>query len=45
MIERYIEEESIEFYSKYMSKTNPIGLPVNLGNNRHFISSHEVYIW
>jgi len=28
MIERYIAEESIEFYSEYMSKENPIGLNV-----------------
>jgi len=29
MIERYIDEESIEFCSEYMSKANPIGLPAN----------------
>ena len=28
MIERYITEESIEFCSEYMSKTNPIGFPL-----------------
>jgi len=27
MIEKYIIEESIEFYLKHMQKINPIGLP------------------
>jgi len=29
MIERYIDEESIEFFSEYILKTNPIGLLAN----------------
>ena len=38
MIERYIVEESIEFCSEYMSKANPIGLPINSWHHRRSTS-------
>jgi len=38
MIERYIDEESIEFCLEYMSKANPIGLPSNSWHHRRFTS-------
>jgi len=46
MIERYIAEESIEFYSEYMLKENPIGLPGNSWHHRHSTSKclHDVHV-
>jgi len=38
MIESYIVEESIEFYSGYMSKANPLGLPANSWHHRRSTS-------
>jgi len=38
MIEKNIAKESIEFYSKYMTKENPIRVPPRSWLNRCFIS-------